>query len=390
MFSTIGLMFFISSYDLVSMYLALELQSLSFYILASIRKDSAFSVESGLKYFIIGAFSSGLLLFGISMIYGLTGTTNFENLSKLFIGFNCFTNITDTSNFLNSLENRLVFGIIFLLVGLFFKLTAVPFHMWAPDVYEGSPTPVSMIFASIPKFGIFIILVKICFFLFYDIIFLWQFMCLVCSLLSIVIGTLATLNQYKLKRFLAYSSISHVGFLLLGVAVGTIEGFQSLFFYLIIYTIMALNIWSIVLSLEINKVHKYKSIRYITDLQGLVKSNPVLGYFFLINMFSMSGVPPLIGFFSKAFIFFAALEGSLNILVIVGIIFSVVSAFYYVRFIKIIFFDVTNNLGFLQAPSINFSKSLVLSTTSFFIISGFIFLNVLIIFSQKMSLFLFI
>jgi NADH-quinone oxidoreductase subunit N len=344
MFSTIGLMFFVSSYDLVSMYFALEVQSLSFYILASIKKDSAFSVESGLKYFIIGAFSSGLLLFGISLIYGLAGTTNFENLSKLFIGFNCLTSLDGLNFFINSLENRLVLGIIFILVGLLFKLTAVPFHMWAPDVYEGAPTPVSMLFASVPKIGVFIMLIKICFFIFYDIIFLWQFICLICALLSIVIGTLATLNQYKIKRFLAYSSISHVGFLLLGLSVGTIEGIQSLLFYLILYTVMALNVWSIVLSLEIQDKN-HKRLKYITDLQGLIQSNPVLGYFFLINMFSMSGIPPLAGFFSKAYIFFAALEGSLNILVIIGILFSIISAFYYIRFIKIIFFDTSNNPG---------------------------------------------
>ena len=290
--STFGLMLLISSFDLVSMYISLEVQSLSFYILASMRKDSAFSTEAGLKYFILGAFSSGILLLGISFIYGSVGSTNFENLGKFFIGFD-FLNLSED---LFNINNRIIIGIICIFIGILFKLTAAPFHMWAPDVYEGSPLFITILFSIIPKIGVLAIAIKIFYFALYEGLFYWQSVGLLSSILSISIGTLKALQQNKIKRFLAYSSIGHVGFLLLGFSTGTIIGVQSLLFYLIIYTIMMLNIWSIVISLEI-KNKKSVQVKYINDLQGLSKSSPLLAYTLAINMFSMAGVPPLAGFF---------------------------------------------------------------------------------------------
>jgi proton-translocating NADH-quinone oxidoreductase chain N len=382
--STFGLMLLVSSFDLVSMYISLEVQSLSFYILASMRKDSAFSTEAGLKYFILGAFSSGLLLLGISFIYGSIGSTNFVVFGKFFCGFDY---LSFSSDFFN-INNRIIVGIILIFIGLLFKLTAVPFHMWAPDVYEGSPIFITILFSIIPKIGILGVALKIFYFAFYEGFIFWQSMGLAVSLLSIVIGTLKALQQNKIKRFLAYSSIGHVGFLLLGFSTGTILGVQSLLFYLIVYTITMLNIWSIVISLEI-KNKKDGQVKYINDLQGLVKSNPLLAYTLAINMFSMAGVPPLAGFLAKFYLLFAGLESSFNIIVIVSILFSVISAYYYIRFIKIIFFD-ENNTGLFYKNHIDYTHSLILASTFYLILFLFLIPNPLLLLVYDFGLDLFI
>jgi len=382
--STFGLLCLISSFDLVSMYISLEVQSLAFYILASMRKDSAFSTEAGLKYFILGAFSSGILLLGISFIYGAIGSTSFENLGKFFIGFDFLNLSSDIFN----INNRVIAGIICIFIGVLFKLTAAPFHMWAPDVYEGSPYFITVIFSVVPKIGMLGIVCKIFYFALYEGLIYWQSVGLICSVLSISIGTLKALQQNKIKRFLAYSSIGHVGFLLLGFSTGTIIGIQSLLFYLIIYTVMMINIWSIMISLEI-KNKKYTQVKYINDLQGLSKSNPLLAYTLAINMFSMAGVPPLAGFFAKFYLLFSGLESSFNILVIISILFSVVSAFYYIRFIKIIFFDEAN-VGFLHESKITYGHSLVLGLTFLFILFLFLCPNPLLVLTQYFGLSLFI
>ena len=382
--STFGLIFLISSFDLVSMYISLEVQSLSFYILASMRKDSAFSTEAGLKYFILGAFSSGILLLGISFIYGSVGSTNFENLGKFFIGFD-FLNLSED---LFNINNRIIIGIICIFIGILFKLTAAPFHMWAPDVYEGSPLFITILFSIIPKIGVLAIAIKIFYFALYEGLFYWQSVGLLSSILSISIGTLKALQQNKIKRFLAYSSIGHVGFLLLGFSTGTIIGVQSLLFYLIIYTIMMLNIWSIVISLEI-KNKKSVQVKYINDLQGLSKSSPLLAYTLAINMFSMAGVPPLAGFFAKFYLLFTSLESSFRILVVISILFSVISAFYYIRFIKIIFFDEANT-SFLYINDINYTHSLILGGTFLFILFLFLCPGPLLLLTQYFGLGIFI
>lgn len=374
--STFGLLCLISSFDLVSMYISLEVQSLAFYILASMRKDSAFSTEAGLKYFILGAFSSGILLLGISFIYGAVGTTGFENLGKFFIGFDFLNFSTDFFD----INNRIILGVICVFIGVLFKLTAAPFHMWAPDVYEGSPFFITILFSVVPKIGLLGIAIKIFYFALYEGLFYWQSVGLLCSILSIGIGTLKALQQNKIKRFLAYSSIGHVGFLLLGFSTGTILGIQGLLFYLVIYTVMMVNIWAIIISLKI-KNNGYVQVKYINDLQGLSKSNPLLAYTLAINMFSMAGVPPLAGFFAKFYLLFSGLESSFNILVILSILFSVISAFYYIRFIKIIFFD-DNTAGFLHENKISYAHSLILSASFLFILFLFISPNLLLLYTQ--------
>jgi proton-translocating NADH-quinone oxidoreductase chain N len=382
--STFGLMLLVSSFDLVSMYISLEVQSLSFYILASMRKDSAFSTEAGLKYFILGTFSSGILLLGISFIYGSVGSTSFESLGKFFIGFDFLNTSMDTFN----ITNQIIVGIICIFIGILFKLTAVPFHMWAPDVYEGSPLFVTVIFSLIPKVGVLAIAAKIFYFALYEGLIYWQAIGLLASILSVSVGTLKALQQNKIKRFLAYSSIGHVGFLLLGFSTGTIIGIQSLVFYFIIYSVMMLNLWSVVIALEI-KNKKYVQIKYINDLQGLAKSNPLLAYTLALVMFSMAGVPPLAGFLAKFYIFFVGFESSFNILVIISILFSVVSAFYYIRFIKIMFFD-ESNTGFLVNSDISYIHSLVLGSTFLFILFLFLHPSFLLLATQYIGLVLFV
>ena len=383
LFSSFGLLCFISSFDLISLYVSLEVQSLSFYILASMKRNSAFSTEAGLKYFILGAFSSGILLLGISFIYGVVGTTSFEDLGKFFIGFNFLELSLDLFN----INNRIILGIICIFVGILFKLTAAPFHMWAPDVYEGSPFFVTILFSVVPKIGLFAVAIKTFYIGLYEGFFYWHSVALFCSVSSIFIGTLKALQQNKIKRFFAYSSIGHVGFLLLGFATGTFIGLQSLLFYLVIYTIMMLNVWSIIISLRL-KNKQYNYIRYISDLQGLSKSNPVLAYTLAINMFSMAGVPPLAGFFAKFYILFSSFEAGMHFLVIFSILFSVISAFYYLRFIKIIFFDIDKG-NYLYKVDITYTHSLLTGISFLFILFFFIYPNSLFILTQYVSLSIF-
>lgn len=380
LFSSFGLLCFISSFDLISLYVSLEVQSLSFYILATMRRNSAFSTEAGLKYFILGAFSSGILLLGISFIYGVVGTTSFEDLGKFFIGFDFLNASLDIFD----INNRIILGVICIFIGILFKLTAAPFHMWAPDVYEGSPYFITILFSVIPKIGLVAVAIKTFYIALYEGFFYWHNVALFCSVCSIFIGTLKALQQNKIKRFFAYSSIGHVGFLLLGFSTGTFIGVQSLLFYLIIYTIMMLNVWSIMISLRI-KNKKYNYVRYISDLQGLSKSNPMLAYTLAINMFSMAGVPPLAGFFAKFYILFSSFEAGLNLLVIFAILFSVISAFYYIRFIKIIFFDVDKG-NFLYKVDMSYGHSLLMGGSFLFILFLFIHPNPLFILTQYVSL----
>lgn len=367
LFSLLGLLCFISSCDLVSMFLALEVQSLAFYILATLKKDSAFSTEAGLKYFILGALSSGFLLFGISLIYGVTGTTNFECLAKLVINFDYNLIFLNTSSFSFEFTERLTLGLIFLITGFLFKMAAAPFHLWIADVYEGAPTNVALMFAVLPKIGIVFVLARLFYFVFYDMIFLWQSIIILIALISIGVGSLSSLRQLRIKRFLAFSSVTHVGFLLIAFATGTFEGLVGLFFYLIFYVLMALNIWSIVLLLEFKK----KRIKYIVDLQNLARVNPVISVTFLVNLFSMAGIPPLAGFYAKSYVFLSALESSLYFLVIFAILFSVLSAFYYLRFIKVIYFDKVLD-AFYFKYSISLKQAYVIGITFFIILFFFL------------------
>lgn len=334
--STVGIMFLISSADLISLYLAIELQSLCFYVLAAGKRNSEFSTEAGLKYFLLGAFSSGLLLFGSSLIYGFTGMTNFLEIANLLHTYSDIEGGSDLSNISRGCQ----LGMIFILVGLLFKLTAAPFHMWAPDVYEGAPTAVTAFFAITPKAGIFAVVIRLFLHTFYDFLIPWQTVLIFCSLTSMIIGSLAALSQNKMKRLLAYSSIGHVGYMLVGLSCGTIEGLQGLLIYLVIYIAMTINMFGIILyPLRRENVHAVQRVKYITDLASLSKINPIIAITLTIGLFSMAGIPPLAGFYSKAFIFFAAMNSSLYLLAFVGVITSVISCFYYIRIIKIMYFQ---------------------------------------------------
>nr|YP_001315136.1 NADH dehydrogenase subunit 2 [Chlorokybus atmophyticus]ABO15102.1 NADH dehydrogenase subunit 2 [Chlorokybus atmophyticus] len=358
LFSTCSILLMVSSYDLIALYLAIEFQSLSFYVIAASKRNSEFSTEAGLKYFLLGAFSSGILLFGCSMIYGFTGVTNLEELAKILTSLPEAPWITETGLFI---------GILFLAVGFLFKLTAAPFHMWAPDVYEGSPTSVTAFFSLAPKIAILGALSRVFFYSFYDLILPWQKIFIVCSIASMILGALAAVFQKKIKRLLAYSSIGHVGYMLIGLSCGTIEGVQALFLYLIIYIAMTINIFSLLLALQkIGRGGKERRLKYIADLRGLAHTNPILALTLTAVLFSIAGIPPLAGFFGKFYLFFTALSASLYLLAVIGVVTSVISCFYYIRLVKIMYFEKINTWPLWG--SIKRENSLLLAITFFFIL----------------------
>ncbi len=317
--SILGMMVMISSNDLILFYVGLELQSLALYVLASFNRDNLLSSESGLKYFVLSALSSGLLLYGCSLIYGFSGSTNFIIISE---------NLTESSY-------GLTFGIVFVLVGLAFKISAVPFHMWAPDVYEGSPTSVTIIFAILPKIAALTVFIRFLYVPFVNIIDQWQMIIVFLSIASMLFGAIAAIGQKNLKRLVAYSSIGHMGYALAGLATGTNQGIQSSITYISIYLFMNLAFFSCLFMLKRDE----KYFENIEDLSGLSKNHPVLSFSFLIVLFSLAGIPPLAGFFAKFYIFTAVIEKSMYFLAIVGLLSTVVAAFYYLRLIKIIYFD---------------------------------------------------
>jgi NADH-quinone oxidoreductase subunit N len=317
--SVLGMMIMISSNDLIVFYMGLELQSLALYVLATFNRDEIKSSEAGLKYFVLSALSSGLLLYGCSLIYGFTGSTNFNVIA----------------NQLNSNEYALTFGIVFVLVGLAFKISAVPFHMWAPDVYEGSPTSVTLFFAMVPKIAALTVFIRFLYVPFLNLIDQWQMILIFLSIASMVFGAVAAIGQTNLKRLVAYSSISHVGYALAGLATGSNEGIQSSVIYITIYVIMNLGLFSCLLMMKRNNVY----FEQIDDLSGLSKNHPLLSLSLLIILFSLAGIPPLAGFFAKFYIFKSVLEQSMFFLAIVGLLSTVVAAFYYLRLIKIMYFD---------------------------------------------------
>jgi len=378
-FSTISMLFLVSSADFISMYLAIELQSLSFYVIAAIKRNSEFSTEAGLKYFLLGAFSSGLLLFGCSLIYGFTGVTNFAELAKIFTGGT--QEILLSTSSLPACE----LGMVFLLVGFLFKIAAAPFHMWSPDVYEGAPTSVTAFFMITPKAALLAVFLRIFLESFYDFFLPWQKILIVSSITSLIIGSFAALSQTKIKRLLAFSSIGHVGYLLAGFACGTIEGVQALLIYLIIYIIMNINMFAFLLcSVRRNSSYNLPRIKYITDLAYLAKTNPILALTFTVTMFSMAGIPPLAGFYSKAFLFFATMSSGLYILAFIGVLTSVLSCFYYIRLVKIIYFEVPKTwCSYTQVPLEN---ALALGLSLFFIIFLMIYPSPLHLITHKVSL----
>ena len=317
--SVLGMLIMISSNDLIVFYMGLELQSLALYVLATFNRDKLKSSEAGLKYFVLSALSSGLLLYGCSLVYGFSGSTNFDIIS----------------NQLNSNEYVLTFGIVFILVGLAFKISAVPFHMWAPDVYEGSPTSVTLFFTMVPKIAALTVFIRFLYVPFLNLIDQWQIIIIFLSLASMIFGAIAAIGQTNIKRLIAYSSIGHVGYTLAGLATGTNEGIQSSIIYITIYIVMNLALFSGLLMLRRNNQYHED----IEDLSGLSKNHPLLSISLLIVLFSLAGIPPLAGFFAKFYIFKAVLEESMYFLAIVGLLSTVISAFYYLRIIKIIYFD---------------------------------------------------
>jgi NADH-quinone oxidoreductase subunit N len=317
--SVLGMMVMISSNDLMVFYIGLELQSLALYVLASFNRDQLKSSESGLKYFVLSALSSGLLLYGCSLIYGFSGSTNFEIIN----------------NSMNSDNYGLTFGIVFILVGLAFKISAVPFHMWAPDVYEGSPTAVTLFFALVPKVAALTVFIRFLYVPFVSMIEQWQPILIFLSIASMIFGAIAAIGQSNLKRLIAYSSIGHMGYALAGLSVGSNEGIQSSIVYISIYLVMNLAFFSCLLMLKRNDEY----FETIDDLSGLSKNHPILSLSLLIILFSLAGIPPLAGFFAKFYIFKAVIEQSMYFLAIVGLLSTVIAAFYYLKIIKVIYFD---------------------------------------------------
>lgn len=488
LFSSLSALFIVSSYDLISMYLAIELQSLAFYVLASFHRNDEFSTEAGLKYFILGALSSGLLLFGESILYGFTGITNFEEFAKLSpfnsnlsgsSGNNQLLWPQGNSDYLGNVfyeyvsTNAIVIGLLFVIVAFLFKLSAAPFHMWTPDVYQGAPTSVTAFFAITPKIAILSLLLRLCLYAFYDFIETWKEIIIFSALLSIFIGTFGALSQNKIKRLFAYSSIAHVGYMLIGFAAASIEAIEAVLIYILIYIPMLINIFGILLTTSkyqpnlvgpsemINEKHTnpiitrytYRSkklklnpdsinknislsnsiktnfshnltwweekslkasypiwdnympeslgsnnlldnpalrtrinsfthikkkesyLKYITDLALLSKANPLLAITAAILLFSNAGVPPLAGFYGKVNVFLVAVESSMYFLAILGILCSVMGAFYSIRLVKIIYFHglkygINNWTWYKQINKLN---SIILAITLFFTLFFFLF-----------------
>jgi len=358
-----------SSFDLISVYLAIELQSLCLYVLAAFNRESAYSTEAGLKYFILGAFASGLLLFGISIIYGFTGTTNFEDLHILFS--------LDSDN-----QHAIQTGIIFLSCAFLFKLAASPFHVWSPDVYDGAPLNSTIFFAVVPKIALVVIFLRLFVFCFGSQPHYWQYLVSFCAVSSVVTGSFMALKQRKLKRLLAYSSIGHVGYILIAISSGSLEGFHASAIYIVTYMLMSVGIWSIVSSLE--NYDLVKRTRTLTDLAMISKSNPVLAFSTAIIIFSMAGVPPLAGFYAKLCVFTASINASMYIYSIVMIMVSVVSTYYYIRLIKTVYFEKISARTFYKP--ISKEISLVLGFSFFFTVFFFVNPNLLWLVTYEMVL----
>ncbi len=326
----LGMMMMVSANDLIALYLGVELQSLALYVVAAFRRDSLRSSEAGLKYFVLGALSSGLLLYGASMVYGFSGTTNFVRLGEILGG--------------GEPSLGLVVGLVFIVAGLAFKVSAVPFHMWTPDVYEGAPTPVTAFLAVAPKVAAMALIIRVLFDPFGALIGQWQQVVIAISIASMVLGSFAAINQSNIKRLMAYSSIAHMGFVLVGVAAGNESGVQGVLLYLAVYLFMNVGAFTCILLMR----REGRMVEGIADLAGLSRTQPVMAAAMAIFMFSLAGIPPLAGFFGKLYVFLAAIEAArstsppsteLYALVVIGLLASVVGAFYYLRIVKLMYFD---------------------------------------------------
>ena len=352
--SVLGMFIMISANDLILFYLGLELQSLSLYILASLDRNNLKSNESGLKYFILSSLASGLLLYGCSLLYGFSGSTNFDIIS----------------NQLNSDNTGGIYAMVFILVGLSFKISAVPFHMWTPDVYEGAPSSVTSFFAIVPKVAGIAVFIRFMQIPFSDVIDQWQPILIFISLASMILGAVAAIGQTNIKRLIAYSSIGHMGFALAGISTSTVMGYSSSITYISIYVVMNLGIFACIFSMK----RDGKYCENLNDLSGISKHHPILSISLLVFLFSLAGIPPLAGFFAKLYIFIAVIESKMYTLAIIGLLSTVISAFYYLKIIKIIYFDDASK-SFDQIKNLGISTTLFLSSlilVSFFVYPSFL------------------
>ena len=340
MFSILGMFFMLSSNDLILFYLGLELQSLALYVLAAIDRDNTISSEAGIKYFVLSALSSGLLLYGCSLLYGFTGSTNFNEISLSLVSQN----------------TGAIFAMVFILVGLAFKVSAVPFHMWTPDVYQGAPTSITNFFAVVPKAVGLAVIIRFMDLPFKNILEEWQTIIIFISIASMILGSVAAIGQKNIKRLLAYSSISHMGYALAGVATGTESGYISTIIYITIYIVMNLGTFACLYLMKADEKYTEK----IEDLSGLSKEKPIFAFSFLILFFSLAGIPPLGGFFAKFFVFMSVIESELYALAIIGLLTTVISAFYYLKIIKIIYFD-DNKIKFDDVRNVSVKTTIFLS-----------------------------
>jgi len=365
LFSIASMLVMISSYNLLTLYMTIEVQSLCFYVLAASKNENEFSVEAGIKYFLLGVLASGILLLGFTFLYGLTGTINMGEMNILFTGYN------------NS--NELTFAIVLIAIALLFKISAAPFHMWAPDVYEGAPLVITAFFSIVPKVAYLVLFLRFLVSTCYEID--WISVVLFSSAISMVIGSFAALSQKKIKRMLAFSSVGHIGYILMGACTGSIEGMQSMLLYLVTYVITTICLFSILLALR----NSFGSIHYIHDFSGLAYKNPLLAIATALCLFSLAGIPPLAGFVSKFFLFFSAMSSSLYVLAFLGVLTSCVSCFYAIRIIKIMYFEKPNNLvdlsyGFTQ------SQAIVLGASLFFIVFFFFYPEPLFLWTHDIAL----
>jgi NADH-quinone oxidoreductase subunit N len=319
--SAVGMMMMISANDLISLYMGLELQSLALYVVASINRDNPKSSEAGLKYFVLGALASGMLLYGASLVYGFTGTTQFAGIAQALTA--------------QGSSIGLIFGLVFILAGLAFKVSAVPFHMWTPDVYEGAPTPITAFFAAAPKVAAIALFTRVMMGPFKAVTADWQQIVTFIAIASMILGGVAAIGQTNIKRLLAYSSIGHMGYALVGLAAASQEGVQSIVTYMLIYVVTTIGVFACVLAMR----RDGKQVETIADLAGLGRNNKTLAFILAMLMFSLAGIPPLAGFFGKLFVFMAAVKSGLFVLAVVGVLASVISAFYYLRIVKLMYFD---------------------------------------------------
>src|SRR6186713_3345848 len=357
--STLGMMVLISAADLIMLYLGLELMSLALYVIAASHRDNAKSTEAGLKYFVLGALSSGMLLYGASLVYGFTGHTGFEPIAAALAGGRSL---------------GLVVGLVFLLAGLAFKIAAVPFHMWTPDVYEGAPTPVTAFFAAAPKLAAMALTVRVLITAFPAVTAQWQQIVTFLAIASMALGSFAAIGQTNIKRLMAYSSIGHMGYALVGLAAGTTEGVQGVIIYLAIYLAMTLGTFACILAMRRNG----RMVEDIDQLSGLSSTSPLMAFLLAMLLFSLAGIPPLAGFFAKFYVFLAAIRAGLYALAVIGVLLSVVGAYYYLRIVKIMYFD---------APAERFEPmdmplAAVLGITGLFILLYFVYPAPLVAFAD--------